>query len=190
MASPLPPRDAACVALIHDGAALVARTVRYPDVWQPLGGGIEPGERPEDAAVRETREEAGVHLSADDLIHIGRQQLDVRPGTVTFFRANVPTPDVHIDHAEIVEHRWVPVTELAALPAYPASKAFFEHLAASVQSSGTWHMCPVCSQSYPQTGNPQGCPNQWRFIGGAWVERPADRHEAAASAVHRARRTR
>ena len=37
-----------------------------PDVppwWFPVGGGIEPGETPDDAAIRETREETGLVIS-------------------------------------------------------------------------------------------------------------------------------
>jgi 8-oxo-dGTP diphosphatase len=51
-------RPRACTALIRDGAVLM---VRYHDrFWTLPGGGVEPGERWSDAAVRELREETGV----------------------------------------------------------------------------------------------------------------------------------
>lgn len=36
--------------------------------WFTVGGGIDPGESPEQAALREVREEAGLVLAADDLV--------------------------------------------------------------------------------------------------------------------------
>lgn len=65
-------RDAARVILLDDaGRALL---VRGHDLDQPgrswwftLGGGIDPGETPVQAALREVREEAGLELTAADL---------------------------------------------------------------------------------------------------------------------------
>ena len=37
-----------------------SRTTRFPTAWETVHGRIEPGERPEDAAVREVREETGL----------------------------------------------------------------------------------------------------------------------------------
>lgn len=66
-------RSAARVILIDpDGRALVMRghDVNQPERswWFTIGGGIDPGETPEQAALRETREEVGIVLAAEDLI--------------------------------------------------------------------------------------------------------------------------
>ncbi|GAA1871256.1 NUDIX hydrolase [Myceligenerans crystallogenes] len=65
-------RDAARVILLDgDGRALLLRShdVDQPERswWFTLGGGIDPGETPVEAALREVREEAGLVLSPDDL---------------------------------------------------------------------------------------------------------------------------
>lgn len=65
-------RDAARVILLDDvGRALLVRghDVDQPDRswWFTLGGGIDPGESPVDAALREVREEAGLILTPADL---------------------------------------------------------------------------------------------------------------------------
>lgn len=66
-------RSAARVILVNDaGRALVMRghDVNQPERswWFTVGGGIDPGETPEQAALRETREEAGITLAPEDLV--------------------------------------------------------------------------------------------------------------------------
>ena len=66
-------RSAARVILVDDaGRVLVMRghDVNQPERswWFTIGGGIDPGESPVEAALRETREEVGIALAADDLV--------------------------------------------------------------------------------------------------------------------------
>ncbi|WP_369373562.1 NUDIX hydrolase [Promicromonospora sp. Populi] len=66
-------RSAARVILMDDdGRVLVMRghDVNQPERswWFTLGGGIDAGESPVEAALRETREEAGITLAPSDLV--------------------------------------------------------------------------------------------------------------------------
>lgn len=53
--------------LVADGRVLLGhrhpRRPHYPDCWDAVGGHIEPGESPEQALVRECREEIGVTVT-------------------------------------------------------------------------------------------------------------------------------
>ena len=44
-------------------------------VWAPPGGGLEPGETPVDAVVRELMEEVGHEASADEVRHVWHQEV-------------------------------------------------------------------------------------------------------------------
>lgn len=53
--------------LVADGRVLLGHRhperEHYPDCWDAVGGHIEPGESPEEALVRECREELGVTIA-------------------------------------------------------------------------------------------------------------------------------
>jgi 8-oxo-dGTP diphosphatase len=62
MAESTSPIVAASAAVFRGGRVLIARRVNPPQLWSLPGGKVEPGENPEQAAVREVREETGVEI--------------------------------------------------------------------------------------------------------------------------------
>ncbi|HVJ51393.1 MAG TPA: NUDIX hydrolase [Aliidongia sp.] len=62
-----PHHDGALVAAWHQGRILLVRT-SYRAGWTLPGGGMERGESPRDAAIREAHEEIGLVLDPDRLV--------------------------------------------------------------------------------------------------------------------------
>ncbi|WP_366942459.1 NUDIX domain-containing protein [uncultured Serinicoccus sp.] len=124
-----------CYAWIErDGAVLLSRWrgMTLPDGrvarpgWTLVGGGIEPGETPEQAAVREVREESGyaVRLTGvlttdawsgvDDRDPTGRR---VWQAVRIVFTARVESGQLAVEsEGSSDDVRWVPLEELATLP--------------------------------------------------------------------------
>ncbi|HET6562897.1 MAG TPA: NUDIX domain-containing protein [Marmoricola sp.] len=74
--------------VLHEDAVLL---VRRSDngTWGPVTGIVDPGEHPARAAVREVREETGIHCVVEELVWV-----------------NVTEPVVHVngDHAQYLDH--------------------------------------------------------------------------------------
>jgi len=95
--------------------------IPYPGHWDLPGGGREGDETPQSCALRETREEVGLILQAEDLIWSNSYE---RPrGTVWFVAAHLPAsvvkhimfgsegqgwrlmpPDMYMHHPKAVPH--------------------------------------------------------------------------------------
>ena len=101
-----------------------APDTRCPGAWEAVHGRIEPGERPEHAAVREVAEETG--LPVERLYNVTVQPFYLhRSATVqvaVVFAAFVADPgDVSLG-SEHQAHEWLPVSDAAARFAWPKER--------------------------------------------------------------------
>ncbi|MGW5445345.1 NUDIX hydrolase [Streptomyces asiaticus] len=109
-------------ALVNDAIGGQVLLVRNTDSWSLPGGRREARETLAEAAVRETKEEAGVVVEAGPVVHVS-ERIDAEVHDVfTVFRAELlsgqPTAGGHDD--DVVEAAWVPVDEASAkMPWYP-----------------------------------------------------------------------
>jgi len=90
---------------------LVGRRNDGKPPWTFIAGEVEPGERPEDAAVREVKEETGLLVRAGALIG---ERVHPKTGRTMIYMAAMPThgTDVFVgDEDELAEVRWVSLAE-------------------------------------------------------------------------------
>ena len=124
-----PNHEGALVAIYVGQARLLLKS-SYRDEWGLPGGSINPGETPEQAALREMQEEIG--MEPYPLIPKGTVcgNWDGRRDRVHFFELRLERlPELRLDHREIIAARLaspeeVPATALtAAVTAYFAEQA-------------------------------------------------------------------
>jgi 8-oxo-dGTP diphosphatase len=94
---------------------LVGRRHGGVPLWVFPGGKIKPGETPEAAAVRETREEAGLWVRVAGILG---SRVHPATGVLILYVAAVPADEadrVAAGDGEVAEVRWVSLAEAAGL---------------------------------------------------------------------------
>jgi 8-oxo-dGTP pyrophosphatase MutT (NUDIX family) len=97
---------ACCLVLRDDGKVLAVSRKDDPTLWGMIGGKVDPGETPEEAAARECKEETG--LTAVHLNQVFEQQDDDGFTTTTF--ACQVEGEINTDEAGVV--KWVDIETL------------------------------------------------------------------------------
>ena len=105
------------------GRVLLVRHTGHDDGWAVLGGSVEIGESPAQAAVRETREEIGVEVRLTRLLDVlGGPDYEVRyPNgdrvayVTAVYQAEVIDGSPAADGAEICQVAWFTAAELPGL---------------------------------------------------------------------------
>lgn len=109
-------RPVAAAVITSPLGVLVGARVDGKPPWTFIAGKIEPGESPEDAAVREVKEETGLIVTVD---HTIGDRVHPRTGrTMHYVAASSPTGSTDVfngDPDELSEVRWASLAELDEL---------------------------------------------------------------------------
>lgn len=120
-------------AVLIDHARNILLTQRpegrpYAGLWEFPGGKVETGESPEEALVRELREELGITVKIEDLIafrFVSHAYEDFHLVMVVF---TVRSWEGEITPMEGQNSKWVKPQELLKVPTLPADHSLFELL--------------------------------------------------------------
>jgi 8-oxo-dGTP pyrophosphatase MutT (NUDIX family) len=119
---------ASVLAFDEAGRVLLGRGAQ--GLWATIGGSIEPGETPADAAVREFFEEAGALVSIERVLGVfgGPEFFGTYPNgdriawTSIAFEARIVSGELKPDRIELEALTWFPPAAIAALPMSPANR--------------------------------------------------------------------
>jgi 8-oxo-dGTP diphosphatase len=128
------------VAVLGDGGLLLVRRCDN-GVWELPGGRVDVGETAEQAAIRETAEEAGVQVAITGLaglftdpgLVIRSPGGEVRQQFAVLFRGRAVGGRPHGDQSETSEAAWIPVDDLPEWPIVSAERAWIAHALAAGQ---------------------------------------------------------
>jgi 8-oxo-dGTP diphosphatase len=117
-------------AVIFDGEkVLITRRPddkRHPGFWEFPGGKLDPGESPEEALIREIREELGAAIIIDEIFDVVYYCYDWGPVLVLAYRCRLL--DGALYNLGVAEHRWVCPEELRDFSMLPADRPILRRL--------------------------------------------------------------
>lgn len=122
------PGISAAIITASDRVLMVRRRVKEGELsWQFPAGGIEPGESPEEAAVRETLEETGLKVEAASLIG---QRIHPKTGReMSYTACRVIDGEAHVaDADELDAVAWVRLDEIPQYVPYGLFEPVQEYL--------------------------------------------------------------
>ncbi|MEV3858706.1 NUDIX pyrophosphatase [Streptomyces sp. NPDC050095] len=94
-----------------------ARPGRHEAFWQPVTGGVEAGESPCEAVLREITEETSLSLTTHDVHEVATGiEVVISPDLTiskTLFTARAPHTDVVTAPAEHQDHQWISAGDVA-----------------------------------------------------------------------------
>ena len=113
----------------EDGEILLLKVeAEKVSFWQPITGGIESGESPEEACLREIKEETGLLLDCSNLISLGDftvkidENLSIHKNLflVLTEQKAIQISDEHVDA------QWVALDKVSSQLYWPSNQATFE----------------------------------------------------------------
>lgn len=123
-----PDRTGAAVVVWSGGDVLLVQN-SYRSPYSVPAGGVERGELPVDAAVRELREEVAICVDVDQL-SAGKKivsHAEYKRDTCYFFEVHLDArPEVRIDNREIIAAHFVSFDAVSAFALTDTARQFFE----------------------------------------------------------------
>jgi 8-oxo-dGTP diphosphatase len=113
----------AAAVIIKDGRVLLTRRAEgqhLAGIWEFPGGKLEHGESPEEALVRECREECGIEVEIDEILDVAHHRYPEKDVLILFYRCELRRGEVR--HLQVADHAWVAPPDLDSYPLPPADE--------------------------------------------------------------------
>ena len=120
-------------AVIRKGDRIFATQRGYgdwKDWWEFPGGKMEPGEAPEEALVREIREELNAEITVGDLIETVEWDYPAFHLTLHCYWCSLLTDAIHLNEHESA--RWLDAASLSSVRWLPADESLVERIKGSL----------------------------------------------------------
>lgn len=119
----------AAAVIIERGRVLLTRRhegSHLAGMWEFPGGKLEDGESPEEALVRECREECGIEVAVGEVLDVTHHRYPEKDVLLLFYRCELRAGEVR--HLQVADHAWVAPSDLGRYPLPPADHGVVERV--------------------------------------------------------------
>jgi 8-oxo-dGTP diphosphatase len=113
----------AAAVVIRDGEVLLTRRAEgqhLAGLWEFPGGKLEQGESPEEALVRECREECDIEVGVGEILEVTHHRYPEKDVLLLFYRCELRSGEVR--HLQVADHAWVAPADLGSFRLPPADE--------------------------------------------------------------------
>ena len=113
----------AAAVVIRDGEVLLTRRAEgqhLAGLWEFPGGKLEDGESPEEALVRECKEECDIDVAVAEILEVTHHRYPEKDVLLLFYRCELRAGEVR--HVQVADHAWVAPKDLGTFPLPPADE--------------------------------------------------------------------
>lgn len=115
------PTIVAAAVVVDNGRVLLTKRAEgqhLAGLWEFPGGKLEIGESPEEALVRECREECGIEIAVAEILDATFHRYPEKDVLLLFYRCSLVSGEVR--HLHVADHAWVEPKELGRYEFPPA----------------------------------------------------------------------
>lgn len=115
------PTIVAAAVVVDNGRVLLTKRAEgqhLAGLWEFPGGKLESGESPEEALVRECREECGIEIAVAEILDATFHRYPEKNVLLLFYRCSLVSGEVR--HLHVADHAWVEPKELGRYEFPPA----------------------------------------------------------------------
>lgn len=113
----------AAAVVIREGRVLLTRRTEgqhLAGLWEFPGGKLESGESPEEALIRECREECGIEVAVLEILEVTHHRYPEKDVLLLFYRCELHAGEVR--HVQVADHAWVSPADLGDYQLPPADE--------------------------------------------------------------------
>ncbi|MEM7436992.1 MAG: (deoxy)nucleoside triphosphate pyrophosphohydrolase [Myxococcota bacterium] len=119
----------AAAVVVHEGQVLLTKRLdeqHLGGMWEFPGGKLESDESPEEALVRECREECGIDIEVHEVLDVTFHRYPQRSVLILFYRCTWLGGEVQ--HLQVADHAWVTPNGLGSYDLPPADVRVVERV--------------------------------------------------------------
>jgi 8-oxo-dGTP diphosphatase len=128
----------AAAVIERDGLVLLTRRpsgTHLEGLWEFPGGKVEEGESPEEALVRECREECAIEIRVRDILEVTYHRYPEKAVLLLFYDCALERGEV--EHREIADHVWCEPERIGDYPLPPPDDRVVAKIRARARRSET-----------------------------------------------------